>query len=486
MAVEPPDVLDTRRAGGLIVRGGALRVAGYVAGSLLSAVSAALVARHLGAAGFGGYATVFSLMSIVATLSDAGISTLALREYAQRSGADRDEHMRVLLGLRLALGAVGVAGALAFGLAAGFDAELLAGTALAGTGLLLTTLQTAYAVPLHARLRLGAIAVLELARQGLTVVVLVALVAAGAGVAPLLGASVPVGIALAGATVALVRGLLPLAPLFAPRRWLGLLRITVVFALATAVGTLYIYGDQVLTSLVASERETGYFGLAFRVFIVAGAVPGLLVGSAFPLLARAARDDQARLGYALQRLFDVSLVGGGLLAIAAAVGAPLAIAILGGPGYEPAAAALRVQGTALLASFLVATWGYALISLHRHRALLVANALGFVVSGSLTLALAPAHGARGTAIATVSGEAVLALAYLVALVRARPDLRPRVAGVPRVALAAALALAPVLAFDLGRVGAPAVACALFAAAALALRAVPAELRDLLPARLSER
>jgi O-antigen/teichoic acid export membrane protein len=211
-------------------------------------------------------------------------------------------------------------------------------------------------------------------------------------------------------------------------------------------------------------------------------VPALLISSAFPLLARAARDDQARLGYALQRLFEVSLIAGALFALATSVGAPVAVDIIGGSGYHPAAAALRIQGGAMLFSFLLATWGFALISLHRHRALLAANALAFAVSAAVTLALAPSHGAKGAAIATLAGEGVLAAAYLVALVRARPDLRPDLRVVPKVVVAAGAAIAVAVVSGLPALPATLVAGVVYAAAILALRAVPDELIELIPRR----
>ena len=64
---DPPigDVLDTPEAGRRVVRGGALRVGGFVAGLSASLVGAALVTRHLGPADYGRYQTVVALVTIV-------------------------------------------------------------------------------------------------------------------------------------------------------------------------------------------------------------------------------------------------------------------------------------------------------------------------------------------------------------------------------------------------------------------------------------
>jgi O-antigen/teichoic acid export membrane protein len=475
----PGDVLDTPEAGPLVIRGGALRMAAYGLGTALSVVSAAVLIRYLGAGDFGRYVTIVSLVTIVGAVTEAGMTNLAVREYATLSADARAHSMRVLLGLRLALTLGGVLLAIAFTIAAGYSDALVAGTALAGLGLVFGVLQATYSVPLATYLLIGRVSALELAKQALTVVAIVGLVAAGTGLVPLLAVPVPVGLAVAVATAWIVRRSMPLAPAIDVREWGRLLKVTASFALAAAVGTVYVYLGVVLLSVVSTDAETGQFGAAFRVFVVLAAVPGLLVTTAFPLLARAARDDGERLRYALQRLFDMALVLGTGFGIATVIGAPIAIDVVAGDGFAPAVDVLRIQGFAMLASFLLAMWGFALISLHLHRALLVANLAALVTSATLVLTLGSSHGATGAAWATLAGEIVLAVGYLAALVRARPELRPALRTVPRVLAAALPAVA------LGLSGMPAlpatlVALAAYGAIALWLRAVPEELLERIP------
>ena len=200
-------------------------------------------------------------------------------------------------------------------------------------------------------------------------------------------------------TAWLVRGTIPFVPAFDFRAWGRLMRLVLPYAAASAVGAVYVSLVVVLTSLVATEQETGYFSAAFRVFSVLAAVPSLLVASAFPILARAARDDRERLRYALQRLWDTSLVIGAGAAVLTVVGAPVAIAVVAGPEYEPSVTALRIMAGALFASFFVAIWGFGLLSIGAYRSLLVANVIALAVAGGLALALAPEYGADGAATA---------------------------------------------------------------------------------------
>lgn len=479
---DPTDILDSSAAGSSVVRGGVLRAGGYVSGTLLSLLGVAVVTRHLGLTEYGRYTTVVSLITVVGAVTDAGMGTLGLREYAQRRGVDRDELLRSLLGLRLALTAIGVALAVAIALAAGYAPALVAGTALAGAGLVLTVLQTTLAIPLGAGLRNGTLAAVDFVRQAITVAAFLVLVAAGAGTAAFLAVPIPVGVVVLVAVAMLVRAQVPLRPRVALRQWSALLRSAVAFALATAVGTIYVYAAQILTGFVTDPRQVGLFAASFRIFIVVAAIPGLLVAVAFPVLARAARDDHDRLSYGLGKLFDVSV----LLGIGAALGlltaAPAIIDVMGGPQYADAASALRIQSAAILCSFLLATWGFALLSLHLHRELLLANLVALAVSVTSVSVLASAHGADGAALGTVLGEMALAIGYILGLTRGRPELKPGLRVPLRGALAAAVACGTVFALGLPALAAGVGALALYLAGLLVLRAVPQELLELLHRR----
>jgi O-antigen/teichoic acid export membrane protein len=472
------DVLDTSAAGGLVIRGSVMRVASYAIGSALSIISAALLTRYLGPSDFGRYGTVFALVTIVGAITEAGMTALGVREFTVRSGPDRDRLMHHLLGLRLAMTVVGTLVGVAFALVAGYDSQMIAGTVAAGAGLVLSVLAGTLTVPLQSALMFGRVSALELLRQGATTAFLVVLIAAGAGLVPLLGVPIPVGILMLTVTALLVRGQTGVRPQFNLAAWWTLLRETASLALATAVGTLYVYMAIVLLSLISTDDQVGYFNASFRVFIVIVAVSGLFATSALPVLARAARDDEARLGYAIQRLFEVAVIVGMLCALATVLGARVAIGVIAGlPKYEPAVAVLRIQGLAMLASFVLMTWSFALISLRLHRAVLLANGLALVTSLGLTLALAPAHGARGAAWSTLAGETLLAIAYLVGLVRHRSTLRPKFTILAKVIPAALAALAIGLVVPASDLVATLVASGVYLLLVLVLRAVPAELHE---------
>jgi O-antigen/teichoic acid export membrane protein len=483
---DPRDILDTSAAGGRVVRGGAVRFGTYVLTVALSVLSAALLTRHLGVVRFGQYTTVLSLVGVVAAITDAGMASLGTREFAVREGAARDELMRDLLGLRIVLTTLGLVLVTAFAVAADYDTALLIGAVLASLGTIALVVQHTHTIPLSAALRIGALSGLDLTRQVLTVVAIVVLVALDAGVLPLLAVTLAVNVVLIPPTAALARRQIELRLRFSPRSWLSLLNLTIAFALAAAVGTLYVYTAQILTSLVSTAHQSGLFAASFRIFIVVGAIPGLLVGGALPLLARAARDDRERLSYALERIFQVSLILGVAASLTALAGAQVMIDVVAGPKFHGSIEVLQIQGLAIIASFVLAGWSFGLLSLEAYRGILVVNIAALVTSCTLTAVLAASSGAKGAAIATVCGETVLALGSLLVLVRGRPEFRPRLAVPLKVAIATAPALAIALIDSIPSLVRTVLALGVYGALILLTRAAPDEVRDLLPPGLHRR
>jgi O-antigen/teichoic acid export membrane protein len=429
------DVLDTSRAGGLALRGSVLRVGGYGGGMLLALVSAPLLIRHLHQVGFGRYVTALSIATIAAGLTEGGVNTIALREFASRTGRDRDAAMANVLGIRLLLSVVGVIGATAFAAVAGYSHTIVLGTAIAGIGLTIQLLQTLVSVPLQGTMRLGWVAAADLLRNAVTTLLIVALVLAGAGIVPLLAVIIPACLSALVLTIRLVRGSMPLRPSLHFAAFGPLLRETFPFAVAIALNSVYFRVTVVVMSLEATALQTGYFSTSFRIVEIVIGLPALVIGAAYPIITRAERDDPERFAHATRRMFELSVLAGTWVALALELGARFATDVLGGSAAAPAAPVLRIQGLAVMATFVAVACSFPLLSLRRYSALLLSNVLGLVVTLAASLSLVPELQARGAAIATVAAELTLAAAALVALMRAGPELRLPLGIVPLALLA---------------------------------------------------
>jgi O-antigen/teichoic acid export membrane protein len=478
------DVLDTAEAGPRVIRGSVWRLGGYAAGIMVTTLSAAVLLRHLGVVDAGRYVTVMSLVAIVAGLSDLGLTAIGVREFSTRTGPSRARFMRNLLGMRFGFTVSGIAVALAFAIAVGYVDAMVAGTVVAGGGFLLLLMQSSLSIPLQAELRFGWITGLQLAMQIGAAATIIVFSLAGAGLVALLAAPIPAGIAALAATAVLVRSATPILPAFERAEWRAVMRDLVPYSIAVALSVLYFRLSAVLVSLLSTAEQTGYYGAAFRVLEALTAVPPLLVSSAFPVLARAARDDRARLAYALGRVLESGLILGLWAAIVVALGAPFAIDVVAGDEFDPSTGVLRLLGPALAGTFLIAGGGYGLLAIRAYGAILVANAGAIVTVVALTVLLVPGHGAEGAAIALTAAELTLAAGYCVAV--ARTGIARLAGGLAwRVALAATAALAVPLALGFPAVAAVVVATVVYFAVVAALGGVPPEVvHAFLPGRAS--
>lgn len=469
------ETLDSGEAGGRLIRGGAVRLLTYGLSLLVSLISAPLVIRHLGPVRYGYFATVTAVTFIVSGITEGGLNALGLREYAT-GRADRGQLLRNLVGLRVTGTCFGVALAALGATVLGARPVIAEGILIAGAGLIVTITAETYLIPLSAQVRVTAVSVLNFLQQLGLAVTYVVLVITGAGVLPLLGATVVSGTVLLIASRPLLGGHVSLVPAFDRQRWRAIARQTLPYAAAAAVGTIYFRETLVLCSALTTARQAGFYAAAFRIVEVITVVPWSLMTAALPILARAAHtEDDDRLGYAQQRLFEVALIAGAGIAGAILTGAQFAIAIVAGPGFHPSVAVLQIQGLAVVTTFLVALFGAVLLSRQMFGALLRANAAAAVCATVLGLVLIPAAGIDGAAIAPTAAEGTLALLYAIALGRERASLRVSASVVPRVLAAVAVGLAVSLPLPLPDYVAPFVFLAIYGAGLLILRAIPTEI-----------
>jgi O-antigen/teichoic acid export membrane protein len=477
------DLLDTPMAGTAALRGSVLRTASYVLGILLSLISARVLIDHLGLADFGRYTAVLALITIVAGFTEGGLNSIVLREFSTLGEDRRRQMMASAIGIRLILTVVGVALAVAFAAAAGYSATLVLGTALAGVGLVLQLLQSTLSMILQAQLRFGWVSAGELLRQVVNVGLLVALALAGARLLPLLAVAIPASAVSLAFTVPLVLRYTSLRPSFHVGRWWRLLREAIPWAVVAAVSIVYFRVAIVLMSLIADPVQTGYFATSFRITEVLVAIPLLVVSAAFPIIARAARDDAERFAHASGRIFELALLAGTWLVLCLEVGAGFAIHVIAGGKADPSIAVLRIQGLALIASFAIVACGFPLLSMHRHRAVIYSNLGALAISAALTLALVPSLGARGAAIAAVVAETALAITTALVLMRSQRAVRLPLSAIPVAALAGGAGLLVGLLTPIHPLLEVLLASAVYFGVLRALGRFPGEVRELLGGRL---
>ncbi len=260
---------------------------------------------------------------------------------------------------------------------------------------------------------------------------------------------------------------------------MGLLRETLPFAVAAALGVVFYRFAIVLLHLhrgedrVSARLQGDQTLTAVAVTLAARSLSGRV-----PCGSRGLD----RLAYAVQRMFDVAVIAGSWFALSTAMGADDAIALIAGDEFEPSVRVLQIQAIALLATFLVGTWGFALLAVRRHAPLVISNGIALAIGAALTIVLGRSDGAVGAAIGMTIAEFVLLALYVVALFRYRPDLRVSLKVLPPAALALALAAAVSFLGGLPPFADVAIATVVYFATLFLLRAMPQELVAAIPRR----
>jgi O-antigen/teichoic acid export membrane protein len=249
-----------------------------------------LLARYLGSADFGRLSFVLSVVGLLYIVADLGISTLAVRELAQRREQTR-EYVEQLVGLKLILGAVMVIGAWLVVAWLKDDALIQQISLPLAVSMAITSLvQVAYIVfRSHERMKFESI--IKIVAAGATLAILVWLILSKASLVNIsIGYAAANAIVLAAAVIVTVRNFTAFVPRFNPRLAKNILALSWPFALGTMFASLYRYIDSIMLGYFVGVAEVGWYSAAYRLVDAVG-LGAILFGTAlYPTLSRLAKD----------------------------------------------------------------------------------------------------------------------------------------------------------------------------------------------------
>ncbi len=422
----------------------------------------AVVARRLSGPDFGAFTTVFGLLGLVGFLSELRMSRLVISAMA---GADDEEAGRVIgsyTALRIVVGLVGWAVAMAVVTIGDFNAEVVRATALAGSILVLMSAWYALILLFQARMWLRSIAISQLVGQAAQLVAI--LVVAVAGIGSAVWFSLP---AVLNAIVGLLWALVTLRRVVRVHlsvdlpTWWAWLKEAAPLSLGYALETAYFRIDVLMLSLMsATLAPVGLYGIGYRFSDLVGSLPAALLGPALALMVDAWSNDRDRFHEIFRTSLTILFLVGVGVGIGFAVFSEEAIRLLYGDRYTPAAGAARLLVIGQVLHFFTSLAFTALVAVGRNRLYPVAALAGVVVNVGLNIVLIPDHSYRGSAAATIITE-VTVLAVLFVGVARIPDIRPlpwrallRIAVAGAILLAALVGLRPLVAWPVLAVAAP--------------------------------
>ena len=378
-----------------------------VASRSLSFAMSVLVARELGASGYGTFAVYWYTAWMLSQATDLGLHLVSLRSLVRGERTSVFWSAVAAKGLLTMAVVLAVAAAVASG---SLSPNLLLVFVLLAAHMMASWVEF-FGVVLRSK---GFIAreglVLTALRFGWLTAAFWAL-SRNASLTVLAGALVLAGVPALGAAMELVRRTVHVRGSSATRDETALLfKESFPLALGAVLTLLYLRADLFILAAFRDANETGLFQSAFRLFEATFVLSGGIVAGAFPILA--SRIGSPRFDV-LSRflLFLLVTAGGALGCIFALVGEPL-VTILFGPDFRLAAAPLAILGLGLVPVFANALTTHLLVASGRTRRLVLALGARLVVGVSLDLVLVPPLGAAGAAIAVTLAEWVLLVASL--------------------------------------------------------------------------
>jgi O-antigen/teichoic acid export membrane protein len=423
-------------------------LAGRAVIGVAGVITVALLSRRLGPAEYGRLTLALAVSGLVATVAEAGLSTIGARELARAdSPAQRAELRGALLGLGLTITLIATLLGwivLQVFVSAGRTDETRAAIEV----LLLLGLSAPFSLLANAsataagRSYLVGIAQAGAALAALAVVVVLCLTHIG-----LITAAGAVGLASA-LSAPLLLWLYPAARR-RPRRifplWKMLFGETIALAVVNLINVAYVKADALLLAGLASAAQLGVYGLVYNLVTLLIALPSLLVAAAGPVLVRAS-GRPARFHAVLAQMTLVTE----LIAVAITVPllrfSPVIVQTLAGSRFHAGAGVLRILVIGLIATFPSGLIGAGLTALGRQRALLWPISGALVMNVALNLLLIPRWHATGAAIAFAVTE-LTALLATGTIYRRLVPLRPqqtRLAVIAAIGMAAPCLLGPLV------------------------------------------
>lgn len=407
-----------------------------VLGVALGLVVAALLSRGLGPAGYGEFALVLSLSSLLSQLADFGFSQTSVKEMARRPER-ADAIAAATTFLRAALGLLGAILVVAYAVVVASDLDL----ALVLTAALFVPFAAISTVSglLQAELRIGVHSTLTLIKSAVWTLAVLLLMDLGAG--PLV---VLITMFVIEQMTVMVTGWIAVrGRKYDPGGWRGemlpIAKAGVGLGMIGAGTTIYYRADSIMVFRYAGAENAGFYAAAYRFIDVAQLVPSVLVLPLLPLIARSLSEANLDLARRLgSQAVVVSLAFGIPFAVTVPFLADRLVLLIYGQEFSPAAQLTSVLGVAFI--FISVGWIGMTILIATSGTGQLWILTWFLAAASITsgVLLIPRYGALAAAWTTVAVEMVMGFTVVTLGLR-RLGARVSIRAAGSIALLAAMA-----------------------------------------------
>ncbi|MCR4324694.1 MAG: flippase [Candidatus Curtissbacteria bacterium] len=378
-----------------------------------------IIARTLGARGYGEFTKIFVFVGYFYTLADFGLNAFFVKDAA---APDESRLFRALIGLRillsiaLALIAILVTFFLPYdhNTSTGFSPLVKLGISVASLTIITQALFTTANALFQKHLRYDLSAIATVVGSLATLVGVFLLSSLSNSLMPFV-----VLFILGSAVYTLVSFILiakkfnqSLAPIFDMENSKSLLLSSWPVGLALLLNLIYFRVDVLILSTTRTTVEVGIYGLAYQFFQAALAVPIFFANALYPLLQKVFKENLAEFKKQI-RFWSISLVGFSILLGVSLMAVSLFIPTLFGEEFAQSKISLQILALGMPFFFLSALVWHVLIIHNKQKYLIAVYALGAVFNVAANLIFIPKYGFIAASTVTVISEAlVLALSLL--------------------------------------------------------------------------
>lgn len=383
-----------------------VQVAGKMASTGLGVAITFLLTHYLNHADYGIYTFSLVFVTLFGTLADWGLTLITVRE-ASKNSQEAHKIIGNVLVIRLVLALIAAVLAIAVINFSGYDATTKLVTTIASMYLLALSLKTSFQIIFQTKLAMQNWAISEVAANGLTIVLLLMLMAARAGLPEIVLAFLAGDFLAAGVAAYLGNRLLPLKFSFVRPGTKYLLWEALPMGAILVVFTIYNRIDTVILSYFKGVDAVADYGLAYRVFEVVVLGAAFFANSILPIISNLAQTDRERLKIFFRKSYVILLFFGMAAAAVTYILAPLGIGILGGAKYAGSVVALRILSLSLIVSYFNHLNGYMLIALGKQWNSLVIALVALVINVVLNLIFIPIYSFPAAALITFVTEGLI-------------------------------------------------------------------------------
>jgi len=358
-----------------------------------------LVGRYLGAREFGQFALALTFFYLFQVVAGAGLKVYVTRQVAKepdRAGAYAVSASAVAVAFAL----VAFAGLVAVVLALGYSAATARPILLLGFALLPFALAAVCEGVLQGREEMHYIVWANAPVNAAKVTLAFVVLASGGGLYPVVAIIVASYVAVVAIeSVFLLRRVVTVDVGIRLRTAVATARATSTFLAIDAAVAITASANVILLSKLESERAVGLYSAAAQLLVPLMLVYQNAILGVFPLMARAVDATGARMRRIVERLGEVLVAIGLLVAVPLFFLAEQALAFLYGPEFEPAGRALQVAVWSLLLSGLTALFGQVLYARMQERTNLRLVVIDAVLGVAAGFVLIERYGIVGAAAA---------------------------------------------------------------------------------------